>query len=850
MTHPTQDKNFRLRRSVRPVRYEITLDVDMAQKRFTGQQTITVRLDAAADEIVLHANQLNVTRAIARAGKETHPAKSIEPVAVSETVLLTFATPLPPGEHALDLTWDGKFSEGLRGLYPAGKLAVTQFEAADARRLIPCFDEPAFKARWAITVKTAKGLAVLSNGPVLRASTEGERQVVVFRETEVLSSYLIALVVGPIESSPEQRFRDIPVRTWAVPEKTKLTAFGQEVALAALPRLEDYFGLPYAFSKLDQVGVPDFEAGAMENAGLITYREVALLLDPATAPLNVKKRVAEVVTHELAHQWFGNWVTMVWWDDLWLNEAFATWMAFKTVDQWKPEWRIWLDFDGGKRSALSLDALKSTHPIRGEVRNAEEAGEAFDLITYEKGGAVLRMIEGYLGAEKFREGIRAYMKRHARANAVADDLWNALAEASKEPVLELANAWIRQSGFPLVTASLNGGSVRLAQRRFYSEPGVESGETWPLPAVLRYRRGGKVHEQRVLFRAPKVDVALEGEGEVEWLCANAGATGFYRVAYEGELLERLSAHLDQFAPVERIGLLSDAWARVRAGQLEMGAFLSLVARFEGETEFAVLDELVGALGVVEHRLVADADRERLQKVVVGLFGKSLAAVGYEAKAGEPDDVKLRRAALVRAVASVGRDPAAVAELRARVDRVLGGERGALDPNLLDVGVVVSARFGDAALFEKLLAAFQKETDPASKRRYLVSLAAFEHPELAKRAHALSFSDTVPMQDIASFVAGLFSNRVAREPYWKTIQARWQDLLTRTGGAPMLLRRVIEALGLLPERRHLEEIRAFLQQHGVESAKQATAQTLERLEQDVSLRERAAPGVSAWLQTRG
>jgi puromycin-sensitive aminopeptidase len=849
MTHEIHDKNFRLRRSVLPARYEITLDIDMAGKRFTGRETISLRLEEPAQEIVLHANGLKVSRAVAHAGGAQKVAKEIEPVAVSETVRIAFAEPLPKGEVSLEVEWDGPFSQGLRGLYPAGKLAVTQFEAADARRLIPCFDEPAFKARWALTVKVPKGMVALGNGAVEKTAEEGDKQVVTFRETEVLSSYLVALVIGPIESSPEAKFRDIPVRTWAVPEKVALTAFGQEAALAALPRLEDYFGLPYAFGKLDQTGIPDFEAGAMENAGLITYREVALLLDKKTAPLSVQKRVAEVVTHELAHQWFGNWVTMVWWDDLWLNEAFATWMAFKVVDQWKPEWRIWLDFDGGKRSALALDALKSTHPIRGEVRNAEEAGEAFDLITYEKGGAVLRMIEGFLGAEKFRSGIRAYMKKHARANAVADDLWSALAEASNEPVLELANAWIRQGGFPLVSASLSGGKVSLSQRRFYSQPGAQSGETWPVPVVLRFSRGGKVHEQRVLFREAKVEVALEGSGEVEWLCANANATGFYRVAYEGGLLERLTGNLPSLAPVERIGLLSDAWARVRAGQLEIGTFLDLVAGFGGETDHAVLDELVGALGVVEHRLVPDADREALQKAVVALFGPSLAKVGYEAGAGEDDEVKLRRSALVRAVAGVGRDAAAVKELQARVRRVLAGEGGALDPNLLDVGVVVSARFGDASLFDALLAAFQKETDPAAKRRYLVALAAFEDPALAKRAQALSFTDTVPMQDISSFVSGLFANRAARDGYWDTLQSRWKDLLARTGGAPMLLRRVIEALGLLPERRHLEAVKAFLAQKPVEAAKQATAQTLERMEQDVSLRERAAPGVSAWVKRR-
>ena len=215
-----------------------------------------------------------------------------------------------------------------------------------------------------------------------------------------------------------------------------------------LPRLEDYFGLPYPFGKLDQIGVPDFEAGAMENAGAVTFREVALLADPATAPLAVQKRVAEVITHELAHQWFGNLVTMVWWDDLWLNEAFATWMAYKIVDDWRPSWRIWMDFEAGKGAALALDALVSAHPIRADVHNAEEAGESFDAITYEKGGAVLRMIEGFLGADRFRDGIRLYMRRHREANATADDLWGALGEASGQPIIEMANGWIRQTGYP------------------------------------------------------------------------------------------------------------------------------------------------------------------------------------------------------------------------------------------------------------------------------------------------------------------------------------------------------------------------------------------------------------------
>ncbi len=267
----------------------------------------------------------------------------------------------------------------------------------------------------------------------------------------------------------------------------------------------------------------------MENVGLITFRETVLLLDLKTASLDVQKRVAEVITHELAHQWFGNWVTMVWWDDLWLNEAFATWMAYKIVDAWRPEWRLWLDFDVGTASAQHLDALRSTHPIRAEVRNADEATESFDVITYEKGGAVLRMIEGFLGADRFRDGIRAYMKKFGQKNAVADDLWAALSEASGQPVVELANAWIRHEGFPLVSVALDGHRLTLTQRRFFSEPGVSAEGLWPVPMVLKFADEAGVHEQRVLFRDAKTELSLQAKGKVRWVVANADNSGFYRV---------------------------------------------------------------------------------------------------------------------------------------------------------------------------------------------------------------------------------------------------------------------------------------------------------------------------------
>jgi puromycin-sensitive aminopeptidase len=693
---------------------------------------------------------------------------------------------------------------------------------------------------------------VLSNSPPVGEEDLGSRRLVRFAQTPPLPTYLVALVIGPLEAHPPIAVRGVPVRTFAQPQKLALTGFAQDVAGEMLPRLEDYFGVPYAFKKLDQVALPEFEAGAMENAGLITYREVALLLDPTTASLAQKKRVAEVVTHELAHQWFGNWVTMSWWDDLWLNESFATWMAYKMVDQWKPGWRVWLDFDQGKAAAMHLDALRSTHPIRTEIRNVAEAGEAFDLITYQKGGAVLRMIEGYLGEVGFRDGIRLYMQRHAEGNAVADDLWGDLSEASREPVTELANAWIRQSGFPLVRASRQGQVLRLEQRRFFSDPAAakESDATvWPVPLVLRVGDGQRTTEQRILLRDQTAEVRLAGEGDPAFVFANSGATGFYRVAYDSAALAALGRHLDQLAPSERIALLSDEWALVRAAEREIAPFLDLSGRFGGEEEYAVLDEIVGRLAVIDYRLVADADRPALRRFVGGLFRQQLTATGWDAARDEADAVRLRRAAVVRALGLVAREPTVVAEARERLDRWIAGNRAALEPNLHEAAVAMAARDGDAARFEAFRALFASETDPTFRRRYLLALAAFEDPALAARGVELAFTDKVPLQETASFVGAVLSNPSAREMGWARLRSDWERLRARLAGAPMLMRRVVEAIGALVERRQLEEAEAFLAAHPVEEARQAIAQTLERLRQDVEFRERTQPAIGRWLAAR-
>jgi puromycin-sensitive aminopeptidase len=838
----TLGKNFRLPLDVKPIRYSVHLAPDVKAGTFEGRMELEVQLGKPRREFQLHAIGLTISRARAR-GVAKATAK---PDAESETVTLEFDEELPAGRHVLDVAWSGKFSPGLRGLYRAGNIAVTQFEAADARRVFPCFDEPAFKARWAIQlVGLPEGVQAISNGPIVKKQKEPDGGwTVQFAETPPLSSYLIALCIGELASSPPQKVRDAyEVRTWAVPQKQQLTAFGEEVAVSVLPLLEDYFAQPYAYGKVDQIGVPDFEAGAMENAGCITYREVALLLDPQTAPLNVQKRVAEVITHELSHQWFGNLVTMVWWDDLWLNEAFATWMAYKIVDQWRPHWRVWMDFEAGKGSALHLDALKSSHPIRAEIKNAEEAGESFDAITYEKGGAILRMIEGYLGEEKFRDGIRLYMRKHREANATADDLWGALAEASEQPILELANGWIRQTGYPLVTVEDHEGKLVLKQRRFFSDPQAQPEPTlWLVPVVLR--AAGR--ELRVMMRS--AEETVDTGAKFDWVLGNVGARGFYRTAYDPEMLRRLIAALPELQPEERMGLVSDQWALLRAGAVKVAGFVHLLAGLKNEEDHVVLDKVVGRLSYLEHRCVADQDRAAFHGWVRGLFAGIGADLGWDPKGGEDDERRLRRAAVLRALALVARDPAAVGEAIERFQRLVNKHPHAVDPNLLDLVVAAAARTADAKRFEDLKQRAASELDPAAKRRYLHALAMVENPELVPRAVELALDDFVQMQDFASYFGTLLANRATRELAWKTMQSRW-DAVRKKGDSPMILRRLIEALGSLPERRHLVEVEAFLVAHPIESAKQATAQTLERLRMDVALRERLMPELGDWLRNQ-
>src|ERR1700676_694051 len=486
-------QDYRLPKNVTPRRYDIRLTPDLTAFTFQGEVSVAIVVNETTDDVVLNALELEIDKVTAeRAGKSLGAKAEMEPA--KERAHLRFAEKLSAGEWTLKIAFRGILNDKLHGFYrsqyqdAAGKThvaATTQFESTDARRAFPCWDEPELKASYKVTLVIDENLAAISNGgQEMEKKLAGGKKGVVFKETIPMSTYLVAFIIGEFDATAPVD-AGTPLRIVYVPGKGNLTNFAKEIGAFSLKYFANYYGLPYPGDKVDLIAIPDFASGAMENLGAITFRETALLVDEKTASRGELERVADVVSHENAHMWFGDLVTMKWWNGIWLNEAFATFMEMLAVDAWKPHWKRWESFGVSRGAAMAIDALKSTRSIEYTVLSPEDCRSMFDVLTYEKGAAVLRMLEQYLGAEEFRKGIAAYLRKHQYANAETGDLWDALELASGEPVRKLMDSWIFQPGFPMVEATLgaDGRSLVVRQRRFFYLPESAAGQdqVWHVP---------------------------------------------------------------------------------------------------------------------------------------------------------------------------------------------------------------------------------------------------------------------------------------------------------------------------------------------------------------------------------
>ena len=847
---------YRLPRTAVPSRYDIRLEPDLTTLTFRGQQTVALEVTETISEVVLNAIEL----VIDSASLENDRGETIRATAaldeVTERCRLALASPAARGRWRLRLAFRGTLNDKLRGFYrsvykdPSGvsrTMAATQFEATDARRAFPCWDEPSFKAVFAVTLAIDPALTAVSNTAIVSETLENGRKVVRFADSIVMSTYLVALVVGELEATEPATVGGTRLQIWCVPGKKRLARFGQEIGAASLAFFEDYYGLPYPGDKLDLIAIPDFAAGAMENLGAITFRETALLVDETAASHAELERVADVVAHENAHMWFGDLVTMTWWNGIWLNEAFATFMEMLAVDAWKPEWQRWTTFGVSRAAALSLDGLHSTRPIEFPVTSPRDADAMFDVLTYEKGASVLRMLEQYLGAVTFREGVRDYLRTHRFANADTGDLWAALGRSAQQPIPAVMDGWIFRPGYPVVTVSRDqGGHLVLAQQRFnyLREPlppaTAEPEQPWQVPVQLRVYAGGQPVEERVLLS--EREARLRAGAGAEAIVVNAGGHGFYRVRYAPDLLDALLKRLETLAPIERFNLVNDAWALAVAGLMPLTAYLDLTARFRGERDRNVWSVLTASLYAL-NRVVEPGDRRRLEALVRDRAMPTFTALGWTPRAGEDELTRQLRGDLVRALGVLGNDPGVQARAT-ELYRAHVADPGAVDPNVLPALIAVLAYAGDAARYDEFLRRFRAATTPQEEQRYLYALAGFHDPALARQTLERLINGEVRTQDAPFVARGMLMSVDTREIAWEFVKAHWDtmDRLYPKHG----MRRLAEGVTGLATPELEADVRRFFDAKKPQFGGKVLAQYLEQLHVAVTLRRREGAALSGYL----
>ena len=835
------ENEFRLPRSVVPSRYDLTLEPDLTEARFTGAVHATVEVHETVDEVVVNAIELDLDEAWMEDADGTRVDAVVSYDERTERARLALARPLEPGPATFHATFRGTLNDKLRGFYRSTftdatgaeqVIACTQFQSTDARRCFPGWDEPDMKAVFGVTLVVDAELTAVANTLVVADElTDDGRRRVRFADTIPMSSYLVAFVVGRLEATEPVDVDGVPLRIVYRPGKDDLTAFASDVGAFSLRFFADYYGIPYPDAKMDMVGLPDFAQGAMENLGCVTYRESLLLVDLDKATQPETATVADVIAHELAHMWFGDLVTMRWWNGIWLNEAFATLMELLAVDAYRPDWERWSQFLRSRAIAFEVDALESTRSIEYPVRSPDDAAGMFDILTYTKGAAVLRMLEQYLGAERFRDGIRRYLDEHRFGNTETHDLWDAIEKATDEPVRRIMDGWIWQGGYPLVSARLRDGKVELGQRRYLTS-GADDDTVWDVPLLVRTSAG----TEPVLIEPGGVSIAVPGEGPV---VVNAGVHAFVRVEYDDELLGRLTADLRSLSTDERTQLVDDTWAAVVAGRRSAVDFCRFAASFAQETELPVWQSLLQGLSWCE-RFLHHGPREHFRSWIRGLLWPAIERVGWEAREGERELDKPLRGALMAALGVLGADPQAFG-LAMEIERESRGD-GPVDPSLAAASVAIVAAGGTADDFERYLGAIRTARTPQEELRYLYALPDFRDAMLIGRTIEMTLSGEIRTQNAPGVLARAVANRDHGDRAWEFLKEHWDEIVSRL--APATLVYATDGVRYLTEPGQVEDAAAFFAAHPIPQSALQLRQILERQRVNQALRERATPELMA------
>jgi aminopeptidase N len=854
------DTPGKLPKEVVPTAYSIRIDPNIGNFTFAGNETVMLNVRRPVHQLVLNALELEIDAAFVD-GKEL-PRSAIKTDNEKELLTLTLPSELAAGDHQLALRFTGKINQQGQGLFyvryqeqgsGARKVMLgTQFEATDARRFFPCWDEPAFRARFQLTVVVPENWLAVSNMPIESEQKIADGKEVRFASTPPMSSYLNVFVAGELDFI-ESQVGPTQIRVIATKGKAELGRYALEASAQILKYYNDYFGVPYPLPKLDQIAIPGGFGGAMENWGGITYYESSLLFDPKNSSAETKQNIYEVLAHEMAHMWFGDLVTMAWWDNLWLNEGFASWMGSKCTAHFNPQWEVWLSRsvprDPARRSgiakeaAMEGDARSTTHPIQQPVINEAEASSAFDDITYKKGQSFLRMLESFLGEDVFRSGIQRYIAAHKYSNTTTADLWNALSEVSKKPLGEIAAGWTEQPGFPVVEVKREtDGKVRLSQDRFTVNFKNAPQLLWKIP--LTYSLVGEAPASLLMSDRT---AALENIPADQALKLNVNGAGNYRAEYDEPSWKLLLEALPKLGVEDRVNLMSDAWAFVQAGRAPISLYFALVEKLPASTQLAEREQIIGVLDFINRLLIGTPAHERFQSYARSLLRPTFNALGWAPKANEPPSAGSLRASLIRTLGDLN-DPEVIAGCRDRFERYLT-HPASLSPDLRAPVLAVVGRYANGKTWNKLHELGLKTTSIEAKQNYYNALACATDPKLAKKTLAIALTDELPTSRAVFLVTLVARDSGQPEIAWEFAAANMKALLAKVDAAGAN-RYAPSLFTFFSDGSRADELRSYAERNLPPASTPETAKVVDEIQFRAEFKDRLVSQLPATIDAGG
>lgn len=843
--------------NAQPKSYKIFVEPNLEEGKFAGTESIKIELLKASEQIVLNGTDIKISEVECYVTSKKKPIKmGIHYEPKEEKVVLSFPKKMEPGEYTVDLKFQAELNERSKGFFRSSYedndghkhwFAATQMEPTDARRMFPCFDEPRYKATFTISTSINPADVAISNAPVASEKViDKAHKLIQFQTTPKISTYLVALVVGPFVSSETTISEGVPIRIWYRPGKALLAKFSQNIASQVMSYYRSYFAIPYPAKKLDLVAIPDFSFGAMENLGAATFAEENLLVDEQNGSLDAKQQVAINVAHEMAHMWFGDLVTMNWWDDLWLNEAFAEWLSTKTVDKLRPDWHYWNQFAQERDQSMLSDSLKATRAVHFDVSKPNQIAQMFDEITYEKGASILRMLETYVGDDKFRNGIRSYLKDHEFGNATTEDLWSAVTAQSGKDISQLMRGWVYQDGFPLLDVSRDGTRITISQKRFsFERLKNQSQTTWQIPLRIRRIDRADSYPRTVVMSDKNKTIGLIKQFPV---IINAGGEGYFHVRYSAELLNEIANNLDKLTPLERTAVLADQFYLAVSGQIPVSQYFDFTKAYRNETDPSVVSALCNQMNQL-NLMIGDTNRPGFGEFVRDRLQGAKYALRWSARNEEMELTRRERGELLLTLGTIGGEKDVINHARrefkdyfAAVTATDKQRRVTIDHELIEPIIKIVAYNGDANDYEKVLTLWQQAKTPEDAESTLMALTLFQEPELQERTLKLSLSNKIRRQDGPQLIAKMMETRSGRGPAWHFFHKHIIRIAWRF--SDHLLFNVVMAMNNLGTDQQLEEVQNFFKKHPVPSQSRGINKVIEAIEVRVAFRLRNEMPVSA------